>query len=144
VRCTATPLCIFVTESCNSIKHHIHYILQMKGPLCERKFLTNNDLQTGVGNSVCNIPKTGTLLLWASYQIDGKGAQTMVGSMSKVLHCDLTPFISWKWVSIIYERPLYNCAFVGLSLSINLHMSSMKQCGNVWICLLWFRTGSRF
>jgi hypothetical protein len=38
-------------------KYHIHYILQMKGPLCERKFLTSNDLERGVGDSLCSIPK---------------------------------------------------------------------------------------
>jgi hypothetical protein len=38
-------------------KYHIHYILQMKGPLCERKFLISSDLERGVGNSVCSIPK---------------------------------------------------------------------------------------
>jgi hypothetical protein len=45
------------------------------------------------------IPKDGTLLLSKSYQRDCKGAQTLVGNMSKVLQCDLLPVISWRLVT---------------------------------------------
>jgi hypothetical protein len=48
----------------------------------------------GVGDSVRSILKDGGLPLSRSYQRGGSGAQTSMGSMSKMLQCDLSPVFS--------------------------------------------------
>jgi len=93
-------------------KHHVHYILQRKGPLHERKFLTSNDLERGVANLCALSPKTGTLLLWEIYQIDGKGAQ--------------------RDGEYVESATVWFLASYQLELSVNQLWTTF-----VWLCICW-------
>jgi hypothetical protein len=61
---------------------------KIKGPLRGSPFPNNDDLQRGVRESVRTIPKEWLLHPLGSYQKDGNGALTSVGSMCRVLKCD--------------------------------------------------------
>jgi hypothetical protein len=72
-----------------------------------RKFPTNYDPEGGVRGSVRSVPKDGTLLLPESYQRDGNGAQTLVGSMSNMLQCDVSPVVSRRLVTPVSVSHLW-------------------------------------
>jgi hypothetical protein len=89
---------------------------EMKEPIRGRKFPTNDDLGRGACDSVCSIPKT---VPYGYPKLpDSKGAQTLVGSMSKMLQCDLLPVISSRLItqmSVNHLLMTLTCAHVCVS-----------------------------
>jgi histone-lysine N-methyltransferase SETMAR len=62
-----------------------------------RRYPTSDDMERG---------SVGTLSLTGSYHREGNSAQTLVGGMSKVLPCDLSPVINWRLVTQLTVNPL--------------------------------------
>lgn len=74
-------------------------------------------------------PRTGTLPLTRSYQRDGKHAQNLVESMSKVLQCNELPVINWRLVAQLSLNHLWMTFITHFP-----HLTTHSECNFKLVC----------